>query len=785
MKRKSNHQEEVSLGDLLDGSMTPEPEQGTPSKAKGAAKFLLASTAVAIAASSLLGSGAVVASATVESGIDYYYDLPDNIDFIKQSLPQHTVLLDKNGNEFARFFSENRQEVPLDAVAPAFTKALIASEDARFYEHNGFDVTGTVRAFVNNVQGGAPQGGSTLTQQVVKNMLVLTAAKSGAEGEVDAVVTGSRDYLAKLKELRLAVAVEEKYTKEEILSLYINSVYFGNGAYGIKAASNEYFGVNPDKLTISQSATLVAIVQSPNVYNPIDNEKVSLEQRNLVLGRMLTTNAITQAEYDAALAEPVEVKSTPLSSGCGQSKYAHYCSYVISELKKNPTFGTTQEARDARLAQGGMTITTALDPAATDKATEELVKATGEANRVAIASATVEPGTGKLTALAQSHPWGNEPFQTEITLASRKFSVGSSFKPFTIAAALEKGLTPRGTVYSNPSYYKSPFLDGPPDGYSNYGWYNYGEMDMYRATQLSLNTYYIKLLENVGVHNLAEMAKKLGIVNLPPTESFTGREGSLTLGAHELTPVEMATAYATFASGGMRCDPISILSAVKTDTGDKVKVPSANCQQVITPAVANGVTDVIKENFNDPGTAKDADLAGGRIAGGKTGTTENYAETWFVGYTPQLSTAVWIGDPRGGQQYPLTSDVRIFGRNFTSVTGEDIAAPVWRNIMNRMHEGLPNVGFAAPGASPVTSVPALAIPNVQGMEINKAVTLLDDAGFTPVISPDADTKEGLPAGIVAAQTPAGGGTVDNKGTVTLTLSKGSDTKMTITEREGK
>jgi len=781
MKRSSSHQS-VSLVELLDGTMKAETQK-KPSRAVAVAKYLSATVAVAVAVGSLIAPGALLASSTVATGIDYYNSLPDNIDFVATSLPQHTILLDKNGVEFARFFSENREEVSLDKVAPSFPKALIASEDARFYEHGGFDPIGTARAMLNNARGGAPQGGSTLTQQVVKNMLVLTAAKTGDNTAVDSAVTGPRDYLAKLKELRMAVAVDKKYTKDQILSLYMNSVYFGNGAYGIKAASNEYFGVDPDKLTISQSATLVATVQSPNVYNPIDNAKVSLQQRDLVLGRMLSTKAITQAEHDAALAEKVVVKTKPLSSGCSQSKYANYCNYVLSELKKNPAFGATQEARDARLAQGGLTITTALDPVATDKSTDELMKAMGDKNRVAVASATVEPGTGKLIAIAQSRPYGSGDFQTEISYADSKFSVGSSFKPFTIATALEQGISPT-LVLNSDSHYHSPIFDGPPDGYSNYGLYNWGNKDMYTATQLSLNTYFIKLLEKVGVRNTADMAKKLGIVNLPPTDSFTGKEGSLTLGANELTPIEMADAYATFASGGMHCDPISILSAVKTESGEKINVPSANCQQVVSSAVANGVTDVIKGDFQAPGTAQHANLAGGRVAAGKTGTTENYAETWFVGYTPQLSTAVWIGDPRGGQQYPLDS-LTIFGRNFNSATGEDIAAPLWRNIMDRLHEGLPNVGFPAPGASPVTSTPALSIPNVQGMETNKAVTLLDDAGFTPVIAPQADSKDGLPTGIVVAQTPAAGGKVADKSTVTLTLSKGSDTHMIITKRGGK
>lgn len=784
MKRKVSYQN-VSMGDLFSKTMKPVNPKEKPSKVVSTLKYVGATLAVAVAVSLLFVPGTKIAAATAQSGIDYYYQLPNDISFIEKTLPQHTILLDKNGNEFARFFSENREDVSLDKVSSAFTKALLASEDARFYEHGGFDPVGTLRALVNNASGGDTQGGSSLTQQLVKNMLVLTAAKSGDENQVNSAVHGPRGYLDKIKELRLAVEVDKKYTKDQILTMYINSVYFGNGAYGIKAASHQYFGVDPDALTISQAATIVAMVQSPNVYNPIDNKEASLQQRNLVLGRMLSTQAITQAEYDAAMAEEVVVKTTPLSSGCGASKYANYCSYVISELKKNPVFGDTQEARDARIAQGGLTITTALDPVATDKATDEVTKATGPANRVAIASATVEPGTGKLIAISQSRPWGNGDFQTEITYATQKFSVGSSFKPFTIATALEQGYDPKTTVFDSPSHYHSPTLDGPPDGYSNYGWYNWPAMDMYHATQLSLNIYYIKLLEKVGVRNLADMAKRLGIVSLPPTDSFTGKEGSLTLGANELTPIEMADAYATFASGGLHCDPISILSAVRTDNGEKIKVPSANCQQVVTPAVANGVTDVIKHNFEAPGTAKDSFLADGRVAGGKTGTTENYAETWFVGYTPQLSTAVWIGDPRGGQQHPLTSDVHIFGRNFSSVTGEDIAAPVWRNIMNRLHEGLPVVGFPAPGASAVTSVPSTTVPNLQGLDINKAVTLLDDAGFTPAIAPETDTKDGLPQGIVVAQTPAAGATVGDKPTVTLTLSKGSDTKMVITKRGDK
>lgn len=782
MNRKSSHQS-VSLGELLDGSMKLDKGK-KPSRAMGILGYFAATLAVGLAVGSLGAPGAMLASKGVSSSIDFYNSLPDNIDFVATSLPQHTILLDKNGNEFARFFSENREEVPLDKVAPVFTKALIASEDARFYEHGGFDPIGTTRALVNNAMGGASQGGSTLTQQVVKNMLVLTAAaKGGDKSAVDSAVTGPRDYLTKLKELRMAVAVDKKYTKDQILSLYMNSVYFGNGAYGIKAASNEYFAVDPDKLTASQSATLVAMVQSPNVYNPIDNPKVSLQQRDLVLGRMLATQAITQEQYDAAKAEKVVVKTKPVSSGCNQSKYANYCNYVMSELKKNPAFGTTQAARDARIAQGGITVTTALDPVATDKATDEIMKAIGDKNRVAIASATVEPGTGKLTAIAQSRAYGSGDFQTEISYADSKFSVGSSFKPFTIATALEQGISPT-LVLNSDSHYHSPIFDGPPDGYSNYGLYNWGNKNMYEATQLSLNTYYIKLLEKVGVRNDADMAKKLGIVNLPPTDSFTGKEGSLTLGANELTPIEMADAYATFASGGMHCNPISILSAVKTQTGEVIKVPSANCQQVVSSAVANGVTDVIKHDFEAPGTAQHANLAGGRVAAGKTGTTENYAETWFVGYTPQLSTAVWIGDPRGGQQYPLDS-LTIFGKQFSSATGEDIAAPVWRNIMDRLLEGTPNVGFPAPGGSPVTSTPTPSIPNVQGMEINKAVTLLSDAGFTPVIAPMADTKDGLPAGVVTAQTPAAGGAVGNDSVITLTLSKGSDTKMTIPQRGGK
>lgn len=786
MRRKTND-EFVTLDDLLgespevDGRRSLKEAKSAMSKKKAALAYVGATLSLGLAISLLSAPATVFAAHSAGSTVDFYMDLSTDIGFIEDSLSQRTLLLDKNGAEFAQVFTENRVEVPLSEVSPTMVKALVASEDARFYTHHGVDPVGTARSLVSNASGAEQkQGGSTITQQLVKNMLLMREARSTEEIKPEDSAA-SRSYLQKLKEIRYANAVEDKYSKDDILKMYLNTVYFGKGAYGIYAASHQYFNVDPSKLTVAQSASLTAMVQSPNVYNPVDNPEMAKKQRDLVLGRMLTTSVITEEEHTAAVAEETVVTTTPLQNGCGQSKYPHYCSYVIAELRNNPFYGATPEAREARLQLGGLTITTAMDPVAMDKATNELHTAMGPNNRVASAAVTIEPGTGKIVSMAQSKSFGNGEDQTEINFASRTFSVGSTFKAFTIATALEKGFDPRKTIYDSPSGYKPAGLNFPqPNGFSNYGWYNWPATDMYKATQLSLNIYFVKLVEAVGVLETAKMAEKLGVKNLPMNE-IGARDGSLTLGAHSLTPIEMADAYATFASGGLHCDPRSIISAIRTDSKEPVKVPEINCQQVITPAVANGVTDILKNDFEEPGTAAKSKLADGRVAGGKTGTTENYAETWFVGYTPQLSTAVWIGDPRGGQQYPL-GNLTIFGRNFSSATGEDIAAPLWKNVMNSLSAGMPVVGFPAPGASAVDSVPSTALPNVQGMDVNKAVTILVNAGFTPEIAPQADTKDGFSTGVVVSQTPVGGTNAAPNDKVTLVLSKNSDTTVVIPQR---
>lgn len=774
---------DVGLDDLMDAPDLQDTSLPLKPVGRGKAlgRYLGAVAATALAVGSLFVPTGIAVGAAAESAASFYESLPSDVSFFKEGIPQHTVLLDRNGVEFARVFSENRQDITLDQVAPVLPKALVASEDARFYSHGGTDPVGIVRALVNNVTGGSRQGGSTLTQQLVQNMLVIRAAQSGTTEELDAVLKGNAGYIGKLKEARLAAAAEKEYSKDQILTMYLNTVYFGHGAYGIKAASLQYFGIDPSKLDASQSAVLVAMVQSPNAFNPIDHPEAAKVKRDQVLGRMLATGAVTQPDHDAALAEEITTRTAPVQSGCASSKYALYCEHVLNDLRGNPAFGQTQQARDARFAQGGLTITTALDPAATDKATEEMVKALGTGNRVATASATVEPGTGKLTVLAQSRPYGSGENQTEIVYGDSKFSVGSSFKPFTIATALEQGRDPKTTVFTSPSHYFSPTLDSPPTGFSNYGFYDYGPTDMVRATQISMNTYFVKLEEQVGVRNVAAMARRLGVTDLP---ELSGREGSLTLGAYELTPIEMATAYATFASGGLRCDPVAIVKAVETATQRAVDTPRPNCQQVITPSVAYGVSAILKENFASPGTASKAPLADGREGAGKTGTTENYAETWFVGYTPQLATAVWIGDPRGGQAHPLTS-VDIFGRTVTSAAAEDIAAPMWRNIMNRLLEGAPKVPFPAPGSSAVSSVPGRTVPSIEGMDVGKAATLLRDAGFNPAIDSKTGKTGAIPAGIVISQRPAAGSPANEPGeTVTLQLSPGSDTTITIPKDGG-
>jgi membrane peptidoglycan carboxypeptidase len=771
-----------SFHDLMEANNSA-PEYKKPRRLTAWAKFFTASAAVAVAASCLTVPVGFAIAAGTHTGIDYWDNLKSELSEDDTPLPQRTVLLDRNGKEFAQFYSENRQNVDLKNVAPVFIDALIATEDSRFYETHGFDGIAIARSFVSTTSGDQKQGASGITQQLVKNFQILNA-----KSDEDRAKVQSRSLETKLQELKYAVNLEKEYSKEELLQMYVNTVYFGNNAYGISAAAQTYFSTTPDKLTLQQAATLVGVINNPTIYNPISAPDGSDERKNTVLYRLLATNKITKEEHDKAVATKTELKLGSTENGCGQSAYPYYCDLVRQEILSNPAFGPDAESRQAFLYRGGVTITTAMDPKAMDLARQAAVDAYGDDNRVASGIATVQPGTGQILGVGQNRSWGNGPGQTEMIYATSKRQTGSSFKPFTLATALEQGIPASTQMVSN-SYYTPPAgYTAPEGGFSNFGFYNYGSVDAYKATKMSMNIWYVKLMERTGVVPVAQFANRLGLTI--PTEgegAVNPATLSLTLGAWESSPIQMANAYATFASGGTYCNPVSILSAVRSSNGEKVPVSDPDCHQAIMPNVANTVTDVMKGVLASDGTAPNAALAGGRPAAAKTGTTNGFADAWLVGYTPQYATAVWTGDPRGGAQYPLTEFVQ-YGQYKGGLSGDGSTAsgPLWKYVMDGMHQGLPNASFPSPSSSVGAAVTARTIPNVTGLDINEAITVLQSYGYVPVLSKETsgDAKI-LAKNTVVSQNPAGGNNGSHKQEITLTLSPGSDTGMKISEKKDK
>lgn len=630
-----------------------------------------------------------------------FESLPDELN--TPPLPERSVILASDGSVLATIYYQNRIEVPLESIAPIMRQATVAVEDARFLDHNGVDFRGIVRAAASNASSGEiSEGASTLTMQYVKNVLVNQA--TSAE-ELDAARGDSS--ARKIKEVRLALALEKRFTKGEILSRYLNIAYFGSGAYGIEAASRRYFSKPAANLTLAEAATLAGIVQRPTAYDPIRNPELSAERRNIVLDRMASLSYISQADAERAQKIPMQALLNPsqVSNGCTSSYAPFFCDYVLQSIRENIIFGETPEAREAFLRRGGYTITTTLDPTV-QKAVTEVVTSTipiDDPSGKAAAISMVQPGTGQIIAMTQNRDWGtsgrgnttynyNAPQSMGGTIGMQ---AGSTFKIFTLAAALEAGISPNEYI-SAPS----------PNTFTNFrncdtgaiyepvtvrNSTTSGTLNMAQATAYSTNTYFMAIEERTGICRPADIAESLG-VTLGNGDPLL-RVPSFTLGTMEIAPLSLANAYATFAAHGRYCEPIPILE-IRDRDGAKLPVPNGDCRQVLDREVADGVTVMLNgvvDGYISGRTGAAMNL-GDRPVAGKTGTTNESAAVWFAGFTPQVASAVWVGDPRGGYAFPL-KDVTINGKYYQQVYGGTLPGPIWRESMLAASANLPIVNF--------------------------------------------------------------------------------------------
>jgi len=610
-------------------------------------------------------------------------------DLSQVPLPEQNTLLDADGNILAVLYAQNRIEVPIDEIAPIMQQAIIAIEDQRFFSHAGIDFKGTLRASISTGAGGQVQGGSTITQQYVKQIL-LTAATTKEEQEAAVAVSLNR----KLREARYAIGLENKLSKREILEGYLNIAYFGAGSYGVETASRRYFSKSASQLNLSEAATLAGLVQNPSRFDPTRFPERAQNRRDEVLNAMVNVGYISseQAEQAKSIPMQVDLKPAELSNGCVNSYAPFFCDYVLTVLQNDPVFGETPEARDRLLAVGGLTIKTTLSldaQTSSQKAVDEKIPFDDESGKAA-AITMIRPGTGEITAMAQNRKWGrsgagyttvnyNVPVSANGTVG---FQAGSTFKAFTIGAAFKLGWDPF-KVINAPGF--KEFKDfkecGTGKKFAPYKVRNStgsGAFDIFSGTAFSVNTYFVGLEEKLGLCEPLAIAKASG-VQQGNGEDFAGYP-CFTLGCFDVTTLDLTEGMATFAAHGVHCDSIAI-SAITDRYGNELDVPSANCTQTIDVEVADSTTAVLAGVISGPlGGRTGSAMYFDRPAAGKTGTTDNSAAVWFVGYTPDMAASVWVGDPRGGQTHPM-KNIRINGQYYGQVFGSTMPGPIWRDAL--------------------------------------------------------------------------------------------------------
>ncbi len=556
-------------------------------------------------------------------------------------------IYDINGNELANVHAEqNRVPVKISQVPEHLKDAFIAVEDVRFYEHSGVDPKGIMRAvFANITNKGVAEGGSTITQQLAKN----------------AYLTQDRTYKRKIQEVFLALQLERKYTKDEILELYLNQIYFGQGAYGVQAAAKTYFGKDVKDLDLNECAMLAGIPKSPNYFSPLNNLQAAQERKAVVLDQMAKYGYISASTAAKTKAENMNLVKPQKQDTGGLASY--FIDYVTQQMIEK--YGA-----DA-VYQEGLKIYTTLDvdmQKAAEAAMQNLpVHSTdGSGNKQPQAAlVAIEPSTGYIKAMVGGR--GTDQFN-RATMAERQ--PGSSFKPFVFAAALENGLTPSSTVEDKPIN-----IGGwQPQNYSrNFN----GTVNMRYVAEQSLNVPTVKIAQEVGMEKIIYLAEKMGISTFVKDGRANDMNYAVSIGGMTkgVTPLEMTSAYGTFANDGVHVEPVAIVK-VLNQKGEVLEEAHPKSEQVLKKSTANNLTSMLM-GVIARGTGTGANI--GRPAAGKTGTTDNYQDAWFVGYVPDLVAGVWVG----------CDDNARMG----SMTGGTTPATIWKAFMSKVVQTMPNKNF--------------------------------------------------------------------------------------------
>lgn len=654
---------------------------------------------VAVAASAI--PGAVVA----HEGLSVFESLPGSLTI--DALPQASTLYGTSqGKEvpIATFYAQDRVEVPWDAVAPSVKSALVATEDPRFYQHGALDFQGTLRAAFSTLVQHDVQGGSSITQQYVKNVLVeqcevMTVDPNGSAKERAREQkryeqcyqnAAGVDLPRKIQELKYAVGLEKTYSKRQILMGYLNIVLFGGRVYGIQAAAEHYFGVSAKDLSLDQSATLVAMVNNPTslridlpdskTNGAANGYKLTRDRRDYVLGRMLAEHKISKAQRDAAVALPITPHITPLQSGCmsaGRYDASFFCDYVQRVIEQSPTFGKTARARLAYLSRGGLKIYTTLNLDLQKKAqaaVSRYIPPTSAALNLGAASVSTEVGSGRIVTMVQNRPYDNTgtpaPGTTAINYStdydyggSQGFQTGSAYKAFDLIEWLKEGHSLYDTINATRHVFpQSMFHESPPcNDIGGAPWQVANDessasvINVLRATAESVNSAFARMATQLDLCGIKKDAQALLVHAADPKQNPYIANPSSVLGTNYISPLTMATAYAGLANKGVACSPIAI-DRIVNSKGKPHAVPKSTCSSHhIDPNIAAGVILALKGVLQPGGTAASANPHDGVPIFGKTGTTDSSLENWLVTSTTKVAQATWVGNVSGS--VPLRSQI--------------------------------------------------------------------------------------------------------------------------------
>ena len=584
-------------------------------------------------------------------------------------LALRTTISAADGTMLARIYkpAANRALVPIDRVPEHLQEAVLAAEDARFYDHPGYDLQSIARAALVNVrEGRVVQGGSTITQQYVKNTYFKHAKKTLER---------------KARELRIAIELERQHSKSEILELYLNTVYMGEGAYGLKAAAEVYFRRGVRKLSLTDAALLAAIIKAPALYDPREHPRRARERRDYVLRRMSELGMIDRATAEAARKRPLGVSPRPPRLSI---KEPYFVEAVKREVLEDERLGDGDTERANALYRGGLQVKTTLRPrmqAAAEAAVRTVLGAKGDPEAALVA---IEPSTGQIVAMVGGSNWNRS--QVNLALGTEGGGSGrqpgSAFKPLVAAAALESGISIDTKYEAGATAFVLP--DDSTWAVSNAEGTAGGKISVYEALVHSVNGAFARLGLEVGPDRIATQARLMGVTAKLPIYP------SIALGAAEVSVLDMATAFATLANRGKYIEPTTI-SSIALGDGQTLKPDQETIPGVISPGNLYLLNEALQDVITR-GTGRGAYI--GRPAAGKTGTTDDHADAWFVGYTPDLVAAVWVGYPQG--RIPMTN---VHG---TTVFGGTFPASIWRTFMLRALANVPPTEFDLPSDGIVT-----------------------------------------------------------------------------------